>query len=183
MGTIPQDVLWSFALAQVVALSGSHQILESRRIWRRPFQETLLFLAAIFLPASYSFYHFWPDWTWLYAFDTQAESSAWTWLAFVLIYGAGVAGYAVAHRSLLRGRRQRVRWTLGSALALSLLPAALFPSRFFHLGAWEDFVAGKAPPLHDVGPFVAHLGVALVFVGSALWVIVLGHRKSRDEGR
>lgn len=183
MATIPQDVLWSFALAQVVALSGSRQILESRRLWQRPFQETLLFLAAIFLPASYSFYHFWPDWSWLYAFDTQAESSAWTWLGFAVVYGAGAGGYALAHRLILAGRRRRVFWTMGTALVLSILLVALFPARFLHLGTWDQFVAGQAPPVYEAGPFAAHLGVALCFVGGALLVIVLGHRRPSGEGR
>jgi hypothetical protein len=180
--TIPQDAFLAFALAQGVALSAARSRPLEGPLWQRPFQEALLFLGAIFLPASYSFFHFWPDWSWLYAFDTQVESQAYTVLGFVGVVGLGALGFVVARALLRRGRRRWVYGTLAGALAVAAAIGLVFHERFLRLGTYDEFAAGAARPLYEVGPFAAHMGVVVAFLAAGLLVIVWGHRRRDRTG-
>jgi hypothetical protein len=181
--TIPQDALLGFALTQVVALSATHGVRAPSRLWQRPFQEALIFLLAIFLPASYSFFHFWPDWSWLYLIDTEAASPVWSVLGFAGVLVIGAMGYVVAHALVIRGHRRLVYATIGLALALVAVIAVAAGDRFWRLGTFDEVMGGGGHPLYDVAPFAAHMGVVFLFIGTALLVIVLGHRRQRREGR
>jgi hypothetical protein len=182
IATIPHDALLGFALTQLVAISAARQIADGGRLWQRPFQEALLFLLAIFLPASYSFFHFWPDWSWLYAFDTQVASPAWTVLGFAGVLAFGAGGHVLAHWLIRSGRRRWVYGTLGGALAVAGALSVVFHDRLLRLGTYGDFHLGKAPAIWEVTPFAAHLGVVLLFVCAGLLVILWGYRKAKREG-
>lgn len=175
--TIPQDALVGFAIAQGIALSAEAQIGVGSRLWGRPFQRALLFHFLVFLPVSYSYFHNWPDWSWLYVLD-PSQSMAYNILGFLVIAALAPAGFALAHYWLRTGRRSWPWATLGTSLACAGAIAVAMSERFFHIRVRSPEATGPNAPFVevDLSVFGIHTAVAAVVVGAALFFVVRANR-------
>ncbi len=129
----------------------------------------MLFTATIFNVAVAISYVQFPDWMWMYFFDTRFlsmwEHGLTLAISLIIYYALGIGGFfwGIHHRVHI--------WrTIAALLGMSGLCGAIFFDRYFHVGTTAEFFAGTAPTLPQ-SPLAALYNITvplMLAVGSGL---------------
>ncbi|AKU92499.1 aldehyde dehydrogenase family protein [Vulgatibacter incomptus] len=177
--TVPLDPPTAYGLAALFVLLGTKLVRAGRG--RAAFRVAMLFVVVFAISVQY-FLFSWPAWMYAYLLPESQLSLVWVSpVFFVSVVAAGAAGAAV---SLHLVRTGKMGWAIANVvlgLGAWILIWLVTWDQYFHVGTYETYHAGLAPPVKDVAPFQTALNVvgpiqAIVGLGCLAWILVKGKR-------
>ncbi len=174
--TIPQDLLISFVIGVIFALSAAPMLEKEESMINTYFIRALVFQVVLFFPIGLFLAWKWTAWSWLYLVEPHSESKLWTFLAVLAYIPMMIAGFHITYLCIRLGKKSQAYWYLaGGALALILLSIGL-AGRVYHVA--NDYVPpsriNQQPTWFESGWFLlSMIIIGAIFIGGVYYVLKL----------
>ena len=176
--TIPGLIILNMLVGTSIAYSSKVQIRNLQRplFYNRYFTALLMLELMIFLPLGVYFNGFYPDWSWMYLFDTRNISPGLTAMALLAYPVTAVLGYLVGYFSAKSSSDWiSLMFMFFLIFALAGLVAVGY-GKFFFLGTYDQFqnninlikwTSSSLLPSHIVA--LAGIGISWGFILYRFW--------------
>jgi hypothetical protein len=179
--TVLLDVPTNVFVGCLMALSCYRQIARETDPFNRWFWRAMGYSVLVFIPVAGYFYYAYPDWSWVYCFETR-KLPFFVGPLVLSAYGAGMFfGFLTAQAMIQRNMLRQAIALMVYALALTLGIFGFTHHQYLHLGTYDAYHAGKAVPFLQDSTFVMviNVGGALMVLAAAV-ILVWNWREGRS---
>lgn len=184
--TIPLDLLISFVIGAICALSAAEALEKEESMFNTYFFRANIITLTSIIPLGIYLANRYTAWSWMYYVDPGGHSRIWTWFAVSGYYIMMVIGFHVAYINIKLKRKGNVYIYIALSLIAQSLILLSATGRFMYIhNDYSVWFAGKAPGLWQAwkgGVIGFHISMTITIV----WMIfIMGYffRKNRADIR
>ncbi|ODS39127.1 MAG: hypothetical protein A7316_00555 [Candidatus Altiarchaeales archaeon WOR_SM1_86-2] len=170
---IPFDITFGFLAGVLLAFAAKKHLKQTEIFFNKYIYLTLIWAGVIFAPSTMLFQYTWTAWNIMYVVNPATLSPYFIIVVCSSLVIATMLGFMFAHHLIKKGKESIVSAciiALGIFLVLFLF---LTPDRSFHIGTYDDLLAGNATPIPNATGFLINgIVVGAVDTLSLLYLLV-----------